>query len=390
MARAGFGGIGRFFARLPWIGKIMVAGAAGIVGVLGQDIARSPGDWYAKIAPTQTYLRISQNGTAKVELSQSARDRLDRLIREFASQIDGELKKPWEEIQGFRAWSLSQTTLAVHGLHEFDRSRLHRTLLDLSTKECICWQEFSQAPPHVGVTSWVIYSLSRTGNMPEWLSPEFLLDAQKPDGWWPLHPSNDNQVNASTYATAWAALALGQYASAKRPALATERLLADRIELSISRALVWLKRHKMDGIPRWLDYPLGHAPQRSLSISGLALYTMHMNPRGDDLLTLDRAWLDALDGSLVESDDLEQSDGTIFMPSGPPMNDRTRHIKLPWAILGTLAAYENGTAWQRAKAVAWFERTLSSELLTRSVRNRPWVASELLIALKELKRRAAL
>jgi hypothetical protein len=390
VARGFFGKIGGFFVRLPWIGKILVAGLAGVVGVLGQDIARSPGDWYAKIAPAKIYLRVANEGTDKVELSPAAREKLDRLIREFASQIDGELKKPWEEIQGFRAWSLAQTTLAIHGLHEFDRPRLHRTLLDLSTKACICWQEFAQTPPHVGVTSWVTYSLSRTGNMPEWLDPEFLLGAQKPDGWWPLHPANDNQVNASTYATAWAVLALGHYAGARRQALEKERALADRIELAISRGLVWLKRHKMDGMPRWQDYPLGHAPQRSLSISGLVLYTMHTNPRSDDLLTLDRAWLDALDGSLVESDDLEQSDGTIFMPSGPPVNDRTRHIKLPWAILGTLAAYKNGTAWQRAKAIAWFERTVQSELLTRSVRNRPWVAAELLISLKELKRRSAL
>jgi hypothetical protein len=91
VARGFFGRIGAFFVRLPWIGKIMVAGAAGVVGVLGQDIARSPGDWYAKIAPTQIYLRMATEGTDKVELSPAAREKLDRLIREFASQSDGAL-----------------------------------------------------------------------------------------------------------------------------------------------------------------------------------------------------------------------------------------------------------------------------------------------------------
>ena len=140
--------------------------------------------------------------------------------------------------------------------------------------------------------------------------------------------------------------------------LEKERELANRVELAISRGLVWLKRNKMDKLPRWQDYPQSNDPMRSLSISGLVMHALHRNPRGDDLQTIDRTWLDALDGSLVESDDLEQSDGTVSFPSGPPINDRTRHIKLPWVILGTLAAYKNGTAWQRAKALAWFERVV--------------------------------
>lgn len=235
----------------------------------------------------------------------------------------------------------------------------------------------------------MIFSLGQTGPLPDSLGPEFLLKSQKTDGWWPLHPSADDASNASTYATAWALLALGEYAANKKAELEKDKQQAIRIELAMSRGLVWLKRNKLDRLPRWQDYPMSSDSYRSLSISGLVLYALHKRPRGDDLETIDRAWLEALDGSMLESDDIEQSDGTVSFPSGPPINDRTRHIKLPWVVMGTLSAYKNGTAWQRAKALAWFERLVGSELLTRSVRNKPWVAAELLIALRELRRRSA-
>ena len=63
MAQGFFGNFGSALLRLPWLGKIIVAGLAGAVGVFGQDIARSPGDWYAKIAPAQIYLRVAREGT---------------------------------------------------------------------------------------------------------------------------------------------------------------------------------------------------------------------------------------------------------------------------------------------------------------------------------------
>ena len=117
-----------------------------------------------------------------MEFAEAAREQLNRLIREFGSQINGELQQPWEAQQGFRAWALAQTTLAVHGLHEIDRVKLQRTLLGLANTECACWHEFPHTPPHVGASSWVVYSLGNAGALPEWVSPDFLLKTQKLDG----------------------------------------------------------------------------------------------------------------------------------------------------------------------------------------------------------------
>ena len=66
--------------------------------------------------------------------------------------------------------------------------------------------------------------------------------------------------------------------------------------------------------------------------------------------------------------------------------DSVRRYKLPWALIATVDAYQNGKEDEQAFAVEFIERALHrpSEL-TRAVAPAPHTAAELLLSLRHLQ-----
>jgi hypothetical protein len=126
----------------------------------------------------------------------------------------------------------------------------------------------------------------------------------------------------------------------------------------------------------------------SVAISGLTLHVLHHGGKGD-LSEIDRLWLKSLPAGIPSPVGFEASNKTIVNDSGLPVQtDDLRHYPLPWRVVAMTDAYPNGSLWERAAALEWLDRLLRSlepsEEALAPLKDAPWVAAELLTALRYL------
>jgi hypothetical protein len=247
---------------------------------------------------------------------------------------------------------------------------------------CQCWHETPQAQPHIGATSWVVFSMSKLGikALPGVLSA--LLDLQSPEGWWSLYlPPRPDPINAGTYPTAWATQAL----CSQLPLQTTEPAVSiDKMNFAIENALNWLSKNEIVQAARWNDYPANSPFIKSASISGLIVHVMDACGYTEGATALHRHWLSSLPFEITSASTTEMSNTNTFLKDNGLGLDRTRHYVLPWVLIATVDAYASGTFLQRAAAMQWIERILRPALLNPEVRSQNWVEAELLYALKYL------
>jgi len=376
-----------FFGRLSWIGKGATLGIAGAVSIAAQDVIRNPDEFGNRLGQLQAYQRLGGDKAGEIVLSAEAEANLDRMIRRIAEVIELQLLRPsWTEATGFVPWTVAQMTVSSAGLFELNKTAIERFVYKSMDPSCGCWRELADKPEHVGVSGWVLYSLGHVGlPIPE-PAVTFLLDNQAADGWWPIYPATANDRHASTYATAWAILGLDKYQARSKAGLQpAEAERAQRVAEAIQRGVSWLRKTKITDEARWYDYPNYHTKVRALGVSGLVMYVLNQFSRDDQLEDVSRRWMRAVDGRVISSEETDSSDGSIERKNGAMAIDQTRHIRLPWALLATVKSFRYGSRWEQARALAWMERVLRSDVLSESVLSRYWVTSELLIALRELK-----
>jgi hypothetical protein len=310
--------------------------------------------------------------------------RLDSLVARLASNLEPELRQ--KGVMGGQAWTMAQVLVATEHRAAIDPASLAAHLTSQSGPECACWRKFHSAdyPPHVAVSAWVLLALARLGQPADPAAIEFMLDSQKPDGWWPVYPSGPSPGNASTYATAVSVLALYEQLATRR----WDPGLADRVQAGVARGLGWLATARAPGRPLWKDYPLDSMGLESVAISGLTLHVLHHGGKGD-LSEIDRLWLKSLPAGIPSPVGFEASNKTIVNDSGLPVQtDDLRHYPLPWRVVAMTDAYPNGSLWERAAALEWLDRLLRSlepsEEALAPLKDAPWVAAELLTALRYL------
>jgi hypothetical protein len=371
------------FAKLSWIGRAMTIGLAGAISFAAQDVIRNPDEVANRVGQFQAYQRLGSSEPGQLPLSTEARLNLDRMIDQISGDITYKLDNAnWNEVQGMVPWTIAQMTVASAGLAKLNTGTIERYVINQMDPTCGCWRELADKPEHIAASGWVLYGLGRANlALPE-PAIDFLLTNQSPDGWWPIYPAQANDRHASTYATGWALLALDEHLARSKAGLVPERKgVADAIQ----RGVRWLKRTRATDEARWYDYPSYHTKVRAVGLSGFTLYVLHRFSRPDELLPVDRIWMRKLDTQILNAEETDSSDGYVMRINGQMAIDATRHIRLPWNIVGTVKSFKGGTRWEQARAVAWIERVLRRDLLSESVMARGWVTSELLIALRELK-----
>lgn len=362
-----------------WIRVASLIIVASIIGIL-----QYPNEVRGWFSFGERLVRVVVAPANTLPLSSSSRDRLDRLLSTLSVNLNADiLNKSQGEEFGYTPWPIAQIAVALNGVGEIKSKDLEKFWLESLDTKCKCWRETRFKEPHLPASSWVLYAFAAL-DLPHINGPEqYLLGNQKLRGWWPVHPSSFQEKNASTYATAWALLAI--YAHWQRGHYAGDAEV--KVHEAIMKGVAWLQKTKIKNRARWQDYPYGSNGMESISISGLALHLFHMVFPNEKLVEIDSQWLNELPTKLSSASEVEMTDSYIQLESGVLDFDKTRHYKLPWAIIATVDSYANNSAFQKMRAIEWLERILRGELADGSVLVHNWIAAELLMSLHYLKER---
>jgi hypothetical protein len=366
--------IGQRILALSWIGRVAVllAGSVAIVGIWQRSSLLEGG----RQAYTAALVAAAPYGEIPLSLETRAlaRGALTRLAQSLRPDLDRAGQS------GAEAWATAQAFLATQGVARYDSANLASFFATSSDPTCGCWREIPSAayPRNIVASAWVAYAQSHLGLQATDTQLSFLTQEQHSSGWWSVFSVEDRPELASTYGTSWALLAL----SAQRR-MATSGTMTKSIESTLDRGAGWLLANRTSGAARWLDYPLYSQARPSLSLSGLALYTLHtVSPLA--LESLDHQWLGALAFPPPVADGVEASLYWMETRDGRH-EDHFEQVILPWMIAATVAAYPHGTLSERARAVRWLKAAVEQESVQKADTIREyWRRAELGIALQIL------
>ena len=377
---------GRFQAAFEILRQLRLGTKLAFVGIgLGSyAVHQYPSDLYQFAERTYYagYLATRPSSDA-IPLSRTARRNLDELIHILQGDLIVEfMRRDLGVKEGYNTWAVAQMSTALGSAMPVTPSAVKRFFDANLDEKCDCWRETPDKPPHTGATGWTLFSMARLGLPAQPQVLAFLLSLQSPSGWWPLHPATWEPKNASTYATAWATLALCSQLPLQQ---GTANAEPGKISAAIRNSLRWLAKSRLADTARWLDYPANSPSFKSASISALILHVKHSCGDSEGAEPLHREWLDSLPVEVANASTVEASNTYITLKNGNLDFDRTRHYTLQWALVATVDAFKAGTLVQRAAALQWIERILTPSLASPEVRNQNWVAAELLYALKYLR-----
>lgn len=328
------------------------------------------------------FSRVALGPDEAPPLSRQARSNLDDLIAGLESELTLALSNRHnaDTSATFNVWALSQTAIAL-GNSLSDREEVEREIVS-NTGDGPLWKEFDQSPScHLAASAWSLIALAKLSAQPPEAELRALLASQHSDGSWPLYLTDEVHLrNGSTYATAMSILALLHWRDHPLPD-------GDR---AVERGFTWLRNANGSSAGRWLDYP-GFVEQSDfITLSALVLRIGEEVP--DQLTLFDRRardWLRLLPTPIpLHPYQREVSVHVLDAPDGVELKDTVRHYLLPWILIGATTSYPEASLWERYRTVGALEE-LSAEAIEiqrrLKVAETPWVAAELLIALKELR-----
>jgi hypothetical protein len=347
-----------------------------------------------------------------IPIGAAADGQLRGAISNLAYSLRNDLKNPGQIDR--EPWTIAQAVVAVKGTDEHpETAPILMAFRELAERGCDCWREVPTHyldpkptpgapavalrrndksadkpggfPLSIVATGWILLAQASLAAPPSPKTLRFLVSEQHPDGWWAIFPVARDAKFASIYGTCWALLGLKSQLSTSL----VPRQYTPAIEAAIERGTRWLLETRQKA--RWRFYPnLAQRSTDSESLSGLALHTLHEISDGKlELKQIDRDWINELPGAPPPPGEAESQLLWVDSKEGRSA-DHYQQIKLPWLIIATVDAYPNGTLWERARALYWFERALEQTSL-REAHSHPdnWWRSELLYALNYLQARVS-
>jgi hypothetical protein len=264
--------------------------------------------------------------------------------RFVTKDYDAELKQRDPEA----GWTMAQELAALHGRDPTADAAALALMTATELRGTACWPEYvSDGVCHTGATAWVLYTQAALGRPADPASLESLIDAQSPQGWWPMYFSlRSDPSYASTYASAWALMAIDAQSRFAPPAL-RPRLIAAR-----ARAVDWLLSAE-DAHGRWKDYPANPAGVELDGVSAVALVALNQSPADPRVARVDRAWLNDLPIYPGSIEGVERSNIAL----GASWKwDRTTYVVAPWIALSADLALPRGTRLGRAMGETYLDR----------------------------------
>jgi len=290
------------------------------------------------------------------------------------------------------SWAVAQLSLA---LHEFGSSspqqraggpsisgqQLRAIMSETRDAGCQCWRETEDKLPHSVASAWVIYSMAQYDQRALPAEIDAILDRQSRGGWWAMFPSNGDERNASTSATAWTALAL--HHQLKKNLIASEQRA--RVEAAVKNAAAWLIGRANPGEARWLEYPPDQTFERNNKYLGVSALVIHVLRAVTGSAQFDARWLDQLPQEVPSPLANDQTKAQVFRSKTQITLDDVRHYPFPWMLITTIDAYGNGGVVQKARAAVWIEEALRKPLSPPALRNEHWTIAETLHALRHVR-----
>jgi hypothetical protein len=311
---------------------------------------------------------------------------LERARGILTKAASSDLTRAGSDTLDHTGWSLAQVTVAVVGtgskIDKTDRQRILSAFDKSSVSSCGCWRELNSStapgfPPNLVATGWVITAKALLTSPASEKTLQFFSSTQHSDGWWSVFPTKQKNA-ASIYGTCWSIL--GLQTQLEKNLVSTAN--SSDVVASISRGVSWLLKVRKD-TARWQSYPYEQR-EVSVSLSGLALHTLHRVGGLAALTQIDREWLDHLPDEPPPAMEVESQNFWIETTKGHAV-DHFQQIKLPWLIVATVDAFPNGTTLQQAHALMWLERAVSHDsVLNADTIPDNWWQAELLYALNYL------
>jgi len=322
--------------------------------------------------------RVARTPGHRIPITAQTLDRVTEVAERLAATLEGDIASP--ERPEMNPWVMSQETLGSHTLNKNLNSHQVAAYVRVhADQSCSCWRDIpdNAARPHnIFISGWVLSALAQIGEPATAGEVGFVLKEQKPDGWWPVYPVDDDTPFASSYSTAWSLIGLHEQGAGplRNDAGSPDALAA------MHRGSSWLLSRRQHG-SRWKDYPLLPNGVVSESISGVVLHALHQTATGR-LRQIDAEWLDSLPETLLSASDADHT-YIWYKAKEAWTNDDYVQIRLPWLLVGTVDAYENGSVLQRAKALLWIEDALAQpSIATADTIVENWWRAEILFGLR--------
>jgi hypothetical protein len=261
-----------------------------------------------------------------------------------------------------------------------------QTSKSIADASCCCWSE-SANQNDIRASGWIVSAIGTLKLTPKYPCNiiNFLLDNQLDDGSWSMLRINKSLTQySSTYATCHVLRALHN----SLPNI-PDPSLRSKIHSSIRKGSNWLLNNaEVATRPLWDDYPKNKTfeGQISKSLSGLAIHTLNL--LGYASPDLNKKWLRTLETSQSMEEIYYKETSDMFYTfsfSGAELRDLTRHLIIPWQIIGTIDAYKDGNAFEKTKANIWIDNVISQLDADKIRRNPTFIKAEIYISLRYLQ-----
>jgi hypothetical protein len=363
----------RWILSRSWVSRLLI-----LLVLLSGAIAAT--EWRRFLETGQWMIAVAQAtlfGDLRIPLSTSEQTRMKASTGRLIGSLEVDAVRLSQ--QSVDSWAAAQTAVALSGTTRVQNKSLAELVRGMKEPGCACLKERKDGnlPPHIPASAWGLVALSRLGEVPSNNDLGFLLKTQSEQGgWWGVFPTKDEK-SASTFATAWAILALHKHAGNRR---LNENLRA-RLKSAVNRGRAWLIGSREEGRARWKDYPkYGHGKE-SLSLSGLAVHALNQTGSGD-LTDINERWVQDLPVALPNAGACEQA--FVYVPT-----DRGRQLDafcqlvVPWLLIGTTDVYASSSVFDRGTIVHWMNKQLAeSKLLESDTIIEDWKRAELAFSLR--------
>jgi hypothetical protein len=324
--------------------------------------------------------------TSTVYLSDNTKERLESTVSRLKLALQRDIKTQENKTQENAPWAIAQMNLALTNKNTVDAQAV-QSINKVVNTECSCWKEGENQPNHkyprhIPATAWALFTLAYNAHRPTDAQVSFVLDSQqKEEGWWPIFPTRDKQYS-STYATAWAILALDKLS---KTSLLSQELDA-KARNAIANGRAWLFQQREPGSARWKNYPLWKTGEVSLSLSGLVIHALHQTASADksELRELSESWIAQLPDKIPVASECETPYAWINSQDGAEQ-DSICQLVVPWLIIGTVDVYNMSNLKNKVRLSCWLEQALlHSDISNSDTVDEDWKRAEVTLALRYL------
>lgn len=347
-----------------WLGKAIAAFA--VIGLLGA------GAWYG--ARELGLIAASPGNLSPADLARRFEAQIARAEPILEAGAEGRVAEISERAFPRSIWAAAQLVSVAPDLSADARALYDETVGDLIDGGCRC--VVIDGAPLAIVSGWIVFSYTEAGQAPPGDALEALLDAQNPRGWWSSAlNAEDRASNASLYATAFVAFALGR---------AEERLDGGRrreVAAARQRAVTWLRTLRPSDAGLWSDYPDNAQRNENVVFAAMMTVILLQGAEGAEAERIAAQYLAALP-EISPPERNFSFDTLVTMEGGEPYVDTFRHLPMGWETHALALAYRHLDDAGKARAAEMLAAAAAHPLDEPELARQEWIVAEAVFGIR--------